>query len=100
MQVYKELVTLQAVGRACQVKPVENGFIESEQSMIDCQSQLIFSLLFRKRMSETVVMEGYLTEHAGRAYFFTGSSQYYYKLDGILKALVRIFRSEKLDVGD
>lgn len=46
-------------------------------------------------MSETVVMEGYLTEHAGRAYFFTGSSQYYYKLDGILKALVRIFRSEK-----
>jgi hypothetical protein len=30
------------VGRACQVKPVENGFIELEQSMIDCQSQLIF----------------------------------------------------------
>ena len=47
-------------------------------------------------------MEGYLIEHAGRAYFFTGSSQYYYRLDGILKALVRIFRSEKkkLDVGD
>ena len=47
-------------------------------------------------------MEGYLIEHAGGAYFFTGSDQYCYKLDGVLRALVRIFRSEKkkLDIGD
>ena len=46
-------------------------------------------------------MEGYLTEHAGRAHFFTGSGQYYYRLDGVLRALVEIFRSEKkLGIGD
>lgn len=40
-------------------------------------------------------MEDYLIEHAGRAHFFTGSGQYFYKLDGVLRALVEIFRSEK-----
>lgn len=40
-------------------------------------------------------MEDYLIEHAGRAHFFTVSGQYFYRLDGVLRALVEIFRSEK-----
>lgn len=44
-------------------------------------------------------MESYLTEHAGRAHFFTGSGQCCYRLDGVLRALIGIFRSEKkLDI--
>lgn len=70
--------------------------------MIDCQRQLIFLLGPKQNAWNFVVVEGYLIEPAGGAYFFTGSDQYCYKFDGVLKALVRIFRSEKkkLDIGN
>lgn len=46
-------------------------------------------------------MKDYRAEHAGRAYFFTGSSQYYYRFDGVLRAPLGTFQvKKKIGIGD